>query len=127
MPESEGTESEGRDTGSTESERLDAARALAEDRSEAAAQFLSGLANPRRLRILCQLTSGEKSVSELSEATGISQTSMSQHLAKLKNEGIVSFRREHRHLYYYISNPVVTEVMAAIYTNFCALDAAPPR
>ncbi|MFH3480245.1 ArsR/SmtB family transcription factor [Xanthobacter variabilis] len=102
-------------------------RAFADDRSEAAAQFLSGLANPRRLRILCQLSSGEKSVSELSEATGISQTSMSQHLSKLKSEGIVSFRREHRHLYYYICNPVVTDVMAAIYTNFCALAADEER
>ncbi|WP_454915363.1 ArsR/SmtB family transcription factor [Xanthobacter sediminis] len=96
-------------------------QAFADDRSEAAAQFLSGLANPRRLRILCQLSSGEKSVSELSAATGISQTSMSQHLSKLKGEGIVSFRRDHRHLYYYISSPVVIEIMAAIYTHFCSM------
>ncbi len=102
-------------------------RAFADDRSEAAAQFLSGLANPRRLRILCQLTAGEKSVSELSDATGISQTSMSQHLAKLKSEGIVTFRREHRRLYYSICNPVVTQVMAAIYANFCALNGDDPR
>lgn len=98
---------------------------LTPDGSEAAAQFLSGLANPRRLRILCQLTNGEKSVSALSQATGIAQTSMSQHLAKLKAEGIVSFRREHRHLYYFISNPVVTEIMTAIYANFCAAGEDP--
>lgn len=95
-------------------------RAFADERSEAAAQFLSGLANPRRLRILCQLANGEKSVSDLSTATGISQTSMSQHLAKLKSEGIVSFRREHRHLYYSICNPIVLDIMSVIYANFCS-------
>lgn len=95
--------------------------AFADDQSEAAAQFLSGLANPRRLRVLCQLSTGEKSVSELCEATGISQTSMSQHLSKLKAEGIVTFRRDHRHLYYSICNPVVLEIMTAIYTHFCSI------
>jgi ArsR family transcriptional regulator len=84
-----------------------------------AAAFLGGLASPHRLRILCQLTCGEKSVSQLIEETGIAQTSMSQHLNKLKDEGIVSFRREHRVLYYSISNPMALEIMGVMYEHFC--------
>ncbi len=52
--------------------------------------FLKGLASPQRLLILCHLSDGEKSVSELIDATGIAQTSMSQHLSKLKEENIIS-------------------------------------
>ena len=66
------------------------------DKAEMVAGFLKGLANPSRLLILCTLTQGERSVTELIAATGVPQTSMSQHLSKLKTEGIVEFRREHR-------------------------------
>lgn len=90
-----------------------------ESNAEKAASFLGGLASPHRLRILCQLTEGEKSVTELIEATGLAQTSMSQHLAKLKDEEIVSFRREHRTLYYSISNPIVEDIMMLLYKNYC--------
>jgi len=85
-----------------------------------AADFLGGLASPHRLRILCQLAAGEKSVTELIRETGIAQTSMSQHLNRLKDEQIVSFRREHRTLYYFISNPLALEVMGILYKHYCA-------
>lgn len=87
--------------------------------ADRAAVFLGGLASPHRLRILCQLMDGEKSVTQLIEATGLAQTSMSQHLNKLKGEGIVSFRREHRVLYYFITNPMVLEIMDVMYAHFC--------
>lgn len=83
------------------------------------ADFLKGLANPHRLLILCALTDGERNVSALIEETGIAQTSMSQHLARLKEEGIVRCRREHRTLFYAIDHPAVTEIMAVLYTRFC--------
>ena len=89
------------------------------DHAEQAANFLKGLANSHRLLILCQLSEGEKSVSELIEATAIAQTSMSQHLSKLKKENIVDFRRDHRTLYYRISNDVVHQMMSVLYENFC--------
>ena len=66
------------------------------DNVEAVAGFLKGLANPSRLLILCALSQGEKNVTELIAAIGLPPTSMSQHLSKLKTEGIVDFRREHR-------------------------------
>ncbi|CAN7635680.1 ArsR/SmtB family transcription factor [Neorhizobium sp. LjRoot104] len=83
-----------------------------------AAEFLSGLANGHRLLILCELAEGERNVSSIIEVTGIAQTSMSQHLAKLKKEGIVDFRREHRMLYYFIADPAVMEIMAILYKKF---------
>lgn len=90
-----------------------------EKNSGKAADFLKGLANPHRLLILCQLSEGEKNVSALIEKTNIAQTSMSQHLAKLKEEGIVTFRRDHRTLYYSIQNDVVFKIMDILYHEFC--------
>lgn len=81
--------------------------------------FLKGLANEHRLLILCNLVNGPRSVTELIEATGIAQTSMSQHLAKLKDEGIVKYERDHRTLYYSIAHPAVTELMNVLYDSFC--------
>ncbi|WP_273726112.1 helix-turn-helix transcriptional regulator [Brucella gallinifaecis] len=91
-------------------------------RADIVANFLKGLANPHRLLILCELVNGEKSVTDLINATGIAQTSMSQHLNKLKDEGILSYRREHRLLFYKIEHPAVIEVMAVLYAHFCAKD-----
>jgi len=90
-----------------------------EQNAEQAAGFLKGLANPHRLLILCQLSEGEKSVTELIAATGLAQTSMSQHLSKLKDENIVTFRRNHRTLYYRIDNDAVLAIMAIMYEHFC--------
>lgn len=88
-------------------------------KSEQVAGFLKGLANPHRLQILCLLATGPRSVGELIEATGIGQTSMSQHLAKLKDEGIVDFERQHRMLLYRIVHPAIAGVMAVLYDHFC--------
>ena len=91
-------------------------------KAEEVSSFLKGLANPHRLLILCALAQGERSVTELIDATGIAQTSMSQHLAKLKEEKIVDFRRQHRTLFYFIDHPAVMELMAILYTHFCGKD-----
>jgi DNA-binding transcriptional ArsR family regulator len=65
------------------------------------------------------LLEGERNVTSLIEATNIPQTSMSQHLAKLKKEGIVDFRRDHRALYYFIKDPAVFDIMKVLYERFC--------
>lgn len=88
-------------------------------KADRVSDFLKGLASPHRLLILCQLAEGEKNVSALIEATGIAQTSMSQHLSKLKNEGIVSYRRDHRTLYYSICHDAARDIMQVLYTHFC--------
>lgn len=89
------------------------------ERAETVAGFLKGLASPQRLMILCCLAEGERHVGALIAATGIAQTSMSQHLAKLKEEGIVAVRREHRTLYYRIDHPAAGELMQTLYRHFC--------
>jgi DNA-binding transcriptional ArsR family regulator len=83
------------------------------------AAFLKGLANSDRLMILCCLAQGEACVSDIIAATGIAPTSMSQHLAKLKDEGITTVRRAHRTLFYRIDHPATLEVMAVLYSHFC--------
>ena len=87
--------------------------------AKTAADFLKGIANPHRLSILCNLSQRELSVSELINKTGISQTSMSQHLSKLRQEGLTDFRRDHRTLYYYIKNDAVTKIIEILYKEFC--------
>lgn len=91
-------------------------------KADTVSAFLKGLANGHRLMILCRLSQGECSVGELIEATGLAQTSMSQHLAKLKSEGLVDYRREHRTLHYFIDHPAVLEVMTVLYRHFCGGD-----
>ncbi len=90
-----------------------------EANAQEVAAFLKAMASPLRLQILCKLAEGEQSVSELIDATGIAQTSMSQHLKKLKSEGLVDFRRDHRTLYYSITHPVANQLMAVLYEHFC--------
>lgn len=93
------------------------------EKAEAVAGFLKGLANPQRLAILCRLAAGEQSVGALVAATGIAQTSMSQHLARLRDQRIVAVRRDHRTLYYRIDHPATVELMQALYRHFCEDDA----
>lgn len=90
-----------------------------EKHAAAAAAFLGGLASAPRMKILCQLSGGERSVGALVAATGIPQSSMSQHLAKLKAEGIVGSRREHRTVFYSISNPLALSVMSVLAAHYC--------
>lgn len=85
-----------------------------------AAAFLKGLASPQRLMILCCLNAGERRVADLIAATGMAPTSMSQHLARLKDERIVKVRRDHRTLWYAIDHPATRDVMAALHHHFCA-------
>ena len=92
------------------------------EKADGVAGFLKGLASPQRLTILCCLAEGEKHVGALIAATGIAQTSMSQHLARLRAEGIVAVRREHRTLHYRIVHPAVLDLMRTLYRHFCEDD-----
>jgi DNA-binding transcriptional ArsR family regulator len=90
-----------------------------QENAHQAADFLKGLASVHRLLILCQLSQGERSVGDLITLTGIAQTSMSQHLAKLKKENIVDYRRDHRVLYYKITNESALKIMNVLYDAYC--------
>lgn len=90
--------------------------------AQEAAAFLKSFASQHRLAILCALTEGEKNVTELMEIVGLPQTSMSQHLAKLKSQNIVTFRREHRSLYYYICDDKAEQLLSILHGFFCEKD-----
>lgn len=88
-----------------------------------AAQFLKSLAHRDRLKLLCCLVANEVSVSELEEKVGISQSAVSQHLLKLKTEGVLTSRREGRQIFYSIADPLVLEIVSLLYDRFCAPEA----
>lgn len=84
-----------------------------------AEQFLKELANAKRLMTLCVLAEGERSVSELNELIPISQSALSQHLARLREAGFVSTRRESQTIYYQLSDPRVKAIVGDLYQLFC--------
>ena len=84
-----------------------------------AAKLLKSLSNEKRLLIICTLYKEEKSVGELEEIVGLSQSALSQHLAKLRREKIVSTRREAQTIYYSILDEAVGEVLEALYNVYC--------
>jgi len=85
----------------------------------AAATLLRALANERRLMILCQLTEGERSVGQLQPLVGLSQSALSQHLAVLREEGIVASRRDAQVVWYRIADPDALKVMSTLAEIFC--------
>jgi ArsR family transcriptional regulator, virulence genes transcriptional regulator len=93
-------------------------------KAEAAAQLLSAMANPVRLLLLCTLLEGEKSVNELVARCTISQSAVSQHLAKMRILGLVATRRDGQTIYYRVASQQVREVMATLYGLFCTPEAA---
>jgi ArsR family transcriptional regulator len=84
-----------------------------------AANLLRSIANEKRLVILCQLYNGERSVGELEEVVGLSQSALSQHLAKLRSAGVVATRREAQTIYYSLKDPGAERVIGALYDHFC--------
>jgi ArsR family transcriptional regulator len=84
------------------------------------ADLLRTLANERRLMILCKLVEwGEANVTTLADAVGLSQSALSQHLAKMRNEGIVATRRESQTIWYRIADPRIEQLFATLYSLFC--------
>jgi ArsR family transcriptional regulator, virulence genes transcriptional regulator len=93
-------------------------------RSEEVAELLRAMSNSHRLLILCELNSGEKSVSALESIVGLSQSALSQHLAKLRECGIVTTRRDAQTIYYSLADVRVASLMSTLYELFCAPQGA---
>ena len=91
-----------------------------------AAKLLRALANERRLMILCQLSDGERSVGQLTPRVGLSQSALSQHLAVLREEGVVATRREGQTIWYRIADPAALKVVATLAEIFCPAGEAQP-
>ena len=84
------------------------------------ADILRALGNERRLMILCKLVeAGEMTVGALVEAVGLSQSALSQHLAKMRDENIVTFRRDSQTLWYRIADPRIEQLMAELHRLYC--------
>ena len=99
-----------------------------EDMRQAAAQacsLMKVLANPDRLMILCQLSQGEKRVGELEELLGIVQPTLSQQLTVLRDERLVSTRREGKNIYYALDSPKALAVIETLYQQFCIAPCKP--
>lgn len=99
------------------------ATALPLDRLQAAAvdgcALMKVLSNPDRLLILCQLSQGEARVGELEEVLGIVQPTLSQQLTVLREEQLVSTRREGKNIYYSLASPQALAVIETLYLQFC--------
>ena len=85
-----------------------------------ACALMKVLGNPDRLMLLCELAQGERSVTQLQEALGIVQPSLSQQLAVLREEGLVDTRREGKNIHYRLVSVQALAVMAVLYEQFCA-------
>jgi ArsR family transcriptional regulator len=81
------------------------------------------LANEDRLLLLCQLTQGEQCVSELEERLGIRQPTLSQQLGVLREQGLVSTRRQGKHIYYTVASAEVMEILQVLYKLYCPKEA----
>jgi len=90
------------------------------DSARDAADFLKALAHESRLHILCLLCQGEKSVGELETLLSQRQSTVSQQLARLRLEGLVSSRREGKSIFYSLANDDVRTILKAVYDVFCA-------
>lgn len=85
-----------------------------------AAALLQAVGNPNRLLVLCLLIAqSEMSVGALNEAVELSPSALSQHLARMREEGLVTYRREAQTLYYRIDNPNVAKLIATLKDIFC--------
>jgi DNA-binding transcriptional ArsR family regulator len=85
-----------------------------------ASALLKAMSNERRLMILCHLAKGEHSVNSLCELVGMSQSALSQHLAKLRNDALVTTRREAQTIYYRLNGEAVTRVLDTLYDLYCS-------
>ncbi len=90
--------------------------------ADRAADFLKAVAHEGRLLILCHLTSGEKSVTDLENLLHSRQAAVSQQLARLRLEGLVKYRREGKTIYYSLNDEKARRVIEMVYELFCCPD-----
>lgn len=91
-----------------------------EAKAATVATLLKAIANPRRLMILCKLVeAGEMTVGALATAVGLSQSAVSQHLARMRDEGLVGFRRDAQTLWYRIEDRRTEALLGTLYELYC--------
>lgn len=90
------------------------------ERAAEAAAFMKALAHEGRMMILCHLSAGEKTVTELENLLGQRQAAVSQQLARLRAEGLVSCRRDGKARLYSVADPRAAELVGLMYKLFCS-------
>ena len=90
--------------------------------AQGAAAYLKTLAHEGRLMILCHLGGGEKSVGELEDLLSIRQAAVSQMLARLREEGLVNYRREGKTIFNSLADNKTEQVIGLLYELFCKSD-----
>ncbi|MGE3713033.1 MAG: ArsR/SmtB family transcription factor [Alphaproteobacteria bacterium] len=93
--------------------------AALEHNAEAAEALLKQLANAKRLMIVCSLTGGERTVSELVDITGLSHSAVSQHLAKMREATLVSSEKRGQMVYYRICSMQAQTIVSVLYHMYC--------
>ena len=88
--------------------------------ADRASDLLKALANRHRLLIICQLIDGERSVGDLAEFLGLRDSTVSQHLALLRKDGLVAARRDAQTIYYSIASDPAREILTTLYRVYCA-------
>jgi ArsR family transcriptional regulator, virulence genes transcriptional regulator len=88
-------------------------------KAEEAAGLLRALSHGARLKVLCELVAGERSVGELVRASGLGQSALSQHLARLREDGLVATRREAQTIYYRVTDPKVQQLVTLLTELYC--------
>ena len=88
--------------------------------AERASDFLKALANEKRLMLLCLLANGDKAVSELKDALGMQQSAVSQQLARLRADGLVTFKRHGKTIRYALASDAVRRTIGLLYELYCA-------
>lgn len=84
------------------------------------AKLLKAIGNTRRLMVLCKLVEhGEMTVSDLAGQVGLSQSALSQHLARMRDESLVLFRRESQTIWYRIADARTEQLLATLYQLYC--------
>jgi DNA-binding transcriptional ArsR family regulator len=89
------------------------------ENAEKASNLLKIMSHPSRLMVLCHLMNGERPVSALNEAIPLSQSALSQHLAGLRQAGLVETRRESQAIYYRLKSQAVSRILEALYQIYC--------
>ena len=89
-----------------------------------AAKLLKALSNERRLMILCQLGDRELAAGQI--RVGLSQSALSQHLAVLRDQGVVATRRDGQTIFYRVSDPAAVKVVATLAEIFCPTEETQP-
>ena len=98
------------------------------DKAEEASHMMKLLSNERRLLLLCHLAdAGEMTVGALADSVGLSQSAASQHLALMREDGLITFRREGQALHYKIAHPRVAPFLSMLKTVFCNPPASPGK